>query len=123
VKAVAASKIGVGLFSQLNRNQSTGRSYEIPAIGQFFLGLRSADHLALYDDGREAVFFRTPDELVEKAKYYLAHDEDRKAIARAGHLRCINGSHTHRDRVEQILGAAFGRETGGHRLRTAWRCA
>jgi spore maturation protein CgeB len=40
--------------------------------------------------------------MVEKAKYYLEHDEEREKIARAGYDEFIN-NHTYKHRVEKIL--------------------
>jgi spore maturation protein CgeB len=103
VKAIASAKIGLGVLSKFNRNQSTGRSFEVPAIGTFFLAQRTPEHLAFYKDGTEAVFFSSAEELQEKAKYYIEHPNERNAIARAGHERCIRSGNTHLDRVRRML--------------------
>lgn len=89
VKSILATKINLGVNSAINRNQTSGRSFEIPAVGGFLLAQRTGEHQALYEEGREAEFYGSVDELVEKARYYLEHDEERKAIAAAGHRRCL----------------------------------
>lgn len=105
IKAMAAARICVGLLSKWNRSQSTGRSYEVPAIGSFFLGERTREHEALYREGVEAEFFSSRDELVAKARYYLAHDAARAEVAAAGHRRRWASGGTHRDRMSEILAA------------------
>lgn len=40
--------------------------------------------------------------MVEKARYYLDHDEEREAIAKAGHEEFVD-KHSYRHRVEKIL--------------------
>lgn len=84
---IAGSAIALGFLSRWNRNESTGRSFEIPALGRFLLAQRTAEHEYIYGEGREAVFFSTPAELVEKARHHLAHPEEREAVAAAGHAR------------------------------------
>lgn len=105
VKAVAAGRVCVGLLSAHNRNQSNGRSYEIPAVGSLLLAERTDEHAALYREGVEAEFFSTLDELVEKARYYVAHARERAALALGGHRRRWSSGGTHRDRVTEILAA------------------
>jgi len=78
----------------MNYNQTAARSYEIPACGTFLLAMRTPQHLESYVEGREAEFFETPDELVRKARFYLDHDAERRAIARAGHERCVGDQYT-----------------------------
>lgn len=67
-----------------NKPQKKGRSYEIAAMGKFML----ANNPQVFS-GREGVFFEDgPDfisfddsNVVEKIKYYLDHEEERKQIA------------------------------------------
>lgn len=105
VKALAGAKIGLCFLSKWNHNQSASRTFEIPAIGSFLMAERTADHLSYFEEGKEAEFFSSPEELVDKARYYLAHEDEREAIARAGHERCITSGYTQQDRMREILEA------------------
>ena len=82
------------------------RSFEIPACGAFMLAERTEEHLALFREDEEAVFFGTPEEMLDKVRYYLAHDEIRRRIAEAGHARVTAGGHTYLDRLREIVRAA-----------------
>jgi spore maturation protein CgeB len=84
---LAGSTIALGFLSRWNRNDSTMRSFEIPALGLFLLAERTPEHEFLYGDGAAAALFSTPAELVEKARHYLAHPDEREAVAAAGHAR------------------------------------
>jgi len=94
VSAIKGAKIALCCVSQMNYNQTAARSYEIPACGTFLLAMRTPQHLESYVEGKEAEFFETPEELVRKARFYLDHDAERRAIARAGHDRCVRDEYT-----------------------------
>jgi spore maturation protein CgeB len=93
-KAIKAAKIGFCCVSEINYNQTAARSYEIPASGTFLLASRSPQHQEDYEEGVEAEFYSTPEECVRKAKHYLAHPEERMAIAMAGHARCTTSDYS-----------------------------
>ncbi|MCS7207308.1 MAG: glycosyltransferase [Dehalococcoidia bacterium] len=105
VKVLGASKICLGLLSKWNHNQSASRTFEIPAVGAFLLAERTEDHLRYFAEDKEAVFFSSAEELVEKARYYLTHEEERLRIARAGRERCLRSPYTHTDRMRAVLEA------------------
>lgn len=94
VSAIKGAKIALCCVSEMNYNQTAARSYEIPACGTFLLAMRTPQHLESYVEGKEAEFFETPEELVRKARFYLDHDAERTAIARAGHDRCVRDEYT-----------------------------
>jgi spore maturation protein CgeB len=102
-QAISSSKIALCFLSKCNRNQETGRSYEIPAIGTFMLGERTEDHLRLYEEGHEAEFFESSDELLEKIQFYLANETDRERIATFGKRRALTSGYTYFDRIKADL--------------------
>jgi spore maturation protein CgeB len=61
------------------------RIVDVPASGSFLLSDYSASAAELFVEGREIEFFRSPGELREKLGFYLANDEARERIARAGY--------------------------------------
>lgn len=92
--ALKGAKIGLCFVSKLNGNQTAGRSFEIPASGTFLLGMRTKQHMECYIEGKEAEFFSNLQELVQKARYYLEHDDKRQEIAHLGHKRCIDSDYS-----------------------------
>jgi spore maturation protein CgeB len=55
-----------------------------------------------FEDGKHLVLFKTIDEAVDKAKYYLAHPEDRERIAEIGYKEFLD-KHTYMHRTKHIL--------------------
>lgn len=88
-KTIAAAKIALSFFSTGNRDEITFRVFEITAVGTFLLCQRSALMERVFREDKEIVFFSSPEELVDKCRFYLQHDELRSCIARAGHKRCL----------------------------------
>lgn len=86
------------------RRQIKGRTFEVPACGGFLL-TGDADNLRdYYADGKEVVIFKDKQDMAEKCKYYLAHESERQAIAKAGYERTIK-EHTYVDRFKEIFKA------------------
>jgi hypothetical protein len=90
-KIIAASRINLAIMGVTKDalDETTTRTYEIPAVGGFMLHQRSPELLELFDEGREVAAFGSARELVEKIDFYLAHPQERQAIALAGHRRCV----------------------------------
>ena len=55
-----------------------------------------------FEIGKEAEYYGCLEELIDKCKYYLTHDDVRNKIAMAGFER-IRQHHTWRHRVAQII--------------------
>jgi spore maturation protein CgeB len=95
VKALLASKIALGFLSKWNRNTAACRSFEIPAVGGFLLAERTDEHLESYREGVEAEFFGDHKEMLDKLRYYLEHETERRDIARRGHERCLASGYSY----------------------------
>lgn len=78
------------------------RLFESMATGSFLLTNWLPTLGDLFEDGKHLVTYKTLDELVEKAKYYLEHDEEREKIAKAGQEEVL-AKHTYSHRIQTIL--------------------
>ncbi len=107
-RALSASKIALCFFSKRNRDRYTRRCFEIPATGTMLLSEYSPELAAIYREGVEADFFRTPAELVDKVRFYLAHPDAREGVARQGYERVHRDGHDVDSRVRRMLDALDG---------------
>lgn len=102
-KALCGAKIALCFLSKLNRDTYTRRCFEIPASGTLMLSEYTADLASLFKEGGEADYFRSPEELVGKADYYLANEQARRSVAAAGHLRVYESGHDVASRMREML--------------------
>lgn len=65
------------------------RTFEIPAAGGFMLHVDNDETRALFAPGREIDVFADEAAMIERIGHYLAHEDERAAIAEAGHARCV----------------------------------
>ncbi|MEW6107753.1 MAG: glycosyltransferase [Nitrospirota bacterium] len=102
-KALSGAKIAACFFSKWNRDQYTRRSFEIPACRVFMLSERTRAMQDLYEEGKEAEFFSTTDEFMDKVRFYLKHENLRNQIAEAGRQRVISSGHDIYSRMKQWM--------------------
>lgn len=101
--AVSAAKICLAFHSAANRDSYSYRVFEIPACGGFLLAERTEVMRGLYEEGVEAEFFESSQELLDKARFYLHHEEARTRIAERGHERCLRSGYDVVSRMKQWL--------------------
>lgn len=107
-KSLQATRINLCFLRKINFDQQTTRSVEIPACGGFMMAERTAEHLAMFEEGKEAAFFSNNEELLDKCSYYLAHEQERAVIAELGLKRCIASDYSNRGMIRNILKAIYG---------------
>ncbi len=85
--------------------QIKGRNFEVPGCGGFLLSGEAQELDRYYTPGQEIETFATLGQLIDKARHYLNHDDERRAVADAGHVRTL-GEHTWCHRFAEIFAAA-----------------
>jgi hypothetical protein len=102
-RAVLCFDITLGIVSAQNRNHTATRTFQIPTLGAFMLHERNELVSGYFEEGVEAEFFSSADELLEKCRHYLAHPEERARIAAAGQRRCLESGYSEVDRVREAI--------------------
>ena len=102
-KALQAFKISLCFLRKKNFDQQTTRTMEIPACGGFMLAERTEEHKELFEEGKEAVYFSSNEELLELCRYYLDHEDERKRIIASGLERCKTSGYSNEKTIKKML--------------------
>jgi spore maturation protein CgeB len=97
------SKILLGMVTHSHREPWAHRAFEIAGAGGFLLAERTPGHVACFEEGREAEFFAGAGEAAEKIRRYLADDDARRRVARAGLRRAWTSGYTNDERLAAAL--------------------
>jgi len=92
IQAFEQSKICLNLSNPWHFGtmpQIKGRHFEIPQIGRLQICTPADDLSSYFEPDKEIVIVNSVADLIDKCKYYLAHDEEREMIAAAGHARML----------------------------------
>ena len=65
------------------------------------------DFLENFTPGVDFVYYEGEEDLVQKAAYYLSHENERTAIAKSGHDK-VAAAHTYRHRVREMFSVLPG---------------
>lgn len=96
--------LNTSMSSQGDKLQIKARNFEVPAsrallLTEYALGLER-----YFTDGVDAAFWRSPEECVDKAQYYLANKDVCAKVATAGYERALR-EHSYDSRWAEIFKA------------------
>jgi spore maturation protein CgeB len=77
------------------------RLYESTGVGSLLVTDAKSNLPQLFAPGLEVVVYETAGDLVERSLHYLAHEDERSAIARAGQARTLR-EHTYAVRMVEL---------------------
>jgi spore maturation protein CgeB len=107
VAAIQGAKLVLGLLSKGNRDLHTTRSVEIPYAGGLLLAERTTEHLKLYKDGKEAVFWADAEECAALCEQLLNDDQLRESIRARGAQKVRAAGLGNEDVLRDILSGFF----------------
>lgn len=102
-RALTGTKIGLGFLRIVCPDQHTTRTFEIPACGSMLLADRTQEHREFFEEGREADFFGSEEEFMDKVRFYCNNKSTRARIAAAGYRRCIEGRYAYVHRLKDVV--------------------
>ncbi|MGN0277775.1 MAG: glycosyltransferase [Lachnospiraceae bacterium] len=111
MRIYAHSKINLNLSIKGMEGATPQRVMDITGAGGFAITNYCEETLELFEEDKEIVTYKSPEELLEKVDYYLAHDEERKKIARAGYEKTLN-CYTYDKKLTQLMKWVEGNEKG-----------
>ena len=102
-KAVHLSKIFLARDAYPHiRLSMSARAFIALGLGAFYLTFPTDGIEEMFEPGVEIVTFDSPDDMIEKIRYYIEHDGERNAIAAAGKKRAL-AEHTYQNRFERMF--------------------
>lgn len=102
--AVGGAKVALCLVRQGNRDGNSMRTFEIPAIGACMLTEDTNEHREIFgEEGKAVIYFSSISEMIEKFRWLLNHESERKRLSVSAHQLIVNGRNTYQDRLANML--------------------
>ena len=98
------SAININILDAMMVDSINVRTFDVMASGGFLLNEYRPIYEKCFTIREELDCFRTPEELIEKIAYYLAHPAERREIAKRGRERVLH-EYTIADRMRDLVGA------------------
>jgi hypothetical protein len=103
-RALGEARVALCLVRRANRDGHAMRTFEVAATGACMLTEDTAEHRELLGaDGATTTYFRSVDEMVEKARRLVATDAERARLGAALYRLVTTGGHTYADRLRTML--------------------
>lgn len=98
---LSQSRITVNHHGDVAPYANNLRLFEATGVGTLLITDWKVNLHEMFELGKEVVTYRTPEECAELIQYYLNHDDEREAIARAGQRRTLR-DHTFAQRIKEL---------------------
>ena len=102
------SKINLNITARPIRTGIPQRIWDVLGAGGFLLTNYQQELGEYFEIGKEIDVFGSEQELLEKATYYLEHEEERMEMAKRAYEK-VKAEHTYSCRMEQLLSKAWER--------------
>ena len=104
-KIFACSKINLNPSLRIIQTGIPLRAFDIMGAGGFLLSNSQEELLELFEDGREMAAYEGLEDAVDKAGFYLRHEDIRRKIAENGRRKTFE-EHSLQKRMKQIFAIA-----------------
>ena len=103
-RVLAQSRIAVNRHGDFAGGYAANmRMFEATGVGALLVTESATNLPDFFEPGREAVAYDGVDDLVEKVRHFLVHEDERRRIAAAGQRRTLT-EHTYGQRIRQLVG-------------------
>ena len=96
-----ASKATLNHHGDIAPYANNMRLFEATGVGTLLITDWKMNLHDMFELGKEVVAYRSPEECIKLVQYYLEHDREREAIARAGQERTLR-EHTFYHRMQEL---------------------
>lgn len=106
LKVYYASRININITMRSIESGVPLRIFDIMSVGGFVLSNYQEEIPELFEEGKEIVTFQTPEEMIEKADYYLTHETERMRIGINGYEK-VKNCYTYEHQLGKIISILF----------------
>lgn len=96
------SKINLNISLKGIEGGTIQRIMDVMGAGGFVLTNYCVETAELFEEDKEIVMYKSPEELFEKVEYYLQHDEEREKIAKAGYNKVVE-CYTYEKKLKHLI--------------------
>lgn len=107
LKVFYSSKINLNITLRSISSGIPARVFDIMSVGGFVLSSWQEEIPELFVEGEEIATYKTPEELIDKADYYLRHEDERIKIAMRGYQK-VKAHYTWEQRLDKIISILQG---------------
>lgn len=105
-KVFYSSKINLNITLRSIASGVPARVFDVMSVGGFMLTNWQEEIPELFVEGKEIVTYKSPEELIDKADYYLRHDDERIRIGVNGY-RKVQEQHNYIKRLNKIISILY----------------
>ena len=102
LKVFYSSKINLNVTLRSIKSGIPARVFDVMSVGGFVLSNWQEEIPELFEEEKDIVTFKTPEELIEKADYYLKNDTERIRIGIRGYQK-VKENYTYEHQVNKIV--------------------
>lgn len=99
---ISSCKFSLGFLSKNFPEYHTTRTFEILACGTALLTEENPETLAFFEED-EVIFYKNTEELVEKIRYYMSHDEELKKLIQKGREKVVCSGYDYHSILSKLL--------------------
>ncbi|MCM1252802.1 MAG: glycosyltransferase [Clostridium sp.] len=105
-KVYYASKINLNITLRSIESGVPLRIFDIMSVGGFALSNWQEELAELFEEDKEIVLFKTPEEMIEKIDYYLAHEEERVKISINGYQK-VKNCYSYEQQLNKLISVLY----------------
>ncbi|MCM1388210.1 MAG: glycosyltransferase [Bacillus sp. (in: Bacteria)] len=105
-KVFYASKINLNMTLRSIESGIPRRVFDIMSVGGFVLSNWQEEMTELFEEDKEIVLFKTPEEMIEKIDYYLAHEEERVKISINGYQK-VKNCYSYEQQLNKLISVLY----------------
>lgn len=103
LETISASRINLNLLRKQNKNSINMKTFEIPAAGGFMFHENSIEAQDFFRPNKEAVYFKSIEELADLCEFYLKKTDKREMIVKNSEVRILQGTFSYKYIINSSL--------------------